>query len=167
MGVLIENNQDTVRLTESFIKNIVDISEKVLNFEKVDMDYEVFISLVDNEEITKINFEHRGIDRETDCLSFPMLNYPKGKVFKEQYPNLEFEEHDLEDGKLILGDIVVSVEKAETQSQEFGHSFEREVCYLVIHSLLHLLGYDHLEDDDKHIMRETEKGIIRKLEIYR
>lgn len=167
MGVVIESNQYIMDLTCDFIRDIAGVAQEVLKFENVDMDYEVFISLVDNDEIRKINFEHRGIDKETDCLSFPMLNYIKGKVFKEQYSDLEFEDYDLHDGKLLLGDIIVSVEKAKSQSMEFGHSFKREVCYLIIHSLLHLLGYDHLEDQDKKLMRETEKSIIRKLGIYR
>lgn len=167
MGVVIENNQDIIDLTDDFLKNIAKVAEEALKLENVNVDYEIFISLVDNDEIKKINFEHRGINRETDCLSFPMLNYSKGKVFREQYSNFKFEKFDLEDGKLILGDVIVSLEKAKSQSMEFGHSFEREVFYLVIHSLLHLLGYDHLENEDKIFMREAEKNIVRKLGIYR
>ena len=96
-----------------------------------------------------------------------MLNYKKGNVFKDQYKNYEFKNYELDDGKLILGDIIISLEKANEQSIEFNHSFERETKYLLIHSLLHLLGYDHIEDSEKQIMRVREKSIIKYLKIFR
>ena len=89
-----------------------------------------------------------------------MLNYPKGKVFKEVYVNYEFEQSDLDDGNLVLGDIALSLEKAKEQSIEFGHSFLREASYLTVHSVLHLLGYDHMEEDEKEIMRKREEEIL-------
>ncbi len=96
-----------------------------------------------------------------------MLDYDEKKVFKECYLEHEFSIIDLNEGNLVLGDIVLSLERAKEQSEEFGHSFIREVCYLVTHSILHLLGYDHMEDDDKVIMRAREEEILSKFNIER
>ncbi len=107
----------------------------------------------------------RNIDRATDVLSFPMLEYPKGRVFKDVYTNYDFQPSDMDGENLVLGDIAISLEKAEEQSREFCHSFLREVCYLTVHSLLHLLGYDHMEDEDKKVMRRREEEILREFEL--
>ena len=120
---------------------------------------------IDNEEIKNINRENRNIDKVTDVLSFPMLEYPEGSVFKQVYVNHEFEESDMDDGNLVLGDIVISLEKCEEQSREFEHSFFRETCYLIVHSVLHLLGYDHIDTGDKKIMRQREKYILEKFKL--
>ena len=122
---------------------------------------------VDNDEIREINNETRNIDRETDVLSFPMLDYEDKKVFKEIYKGYEFSQSDFDGDELVLGDIVLSLEKALEQSREFNHSFEREASYLVVHSVLHLLGYDHMVDEDKVIMRKREEEILNKLNITR
>lgn len=165
MDINIENCQDIFEIdAHEFIDNVV---RHVLKFEEVDIECELNVFLVDNKKIREINLEYRGIDRSTDCLSFPMLNYKKGNVFKDQYKNYEFKNYELDDGKLILGDIIISLEKANEQSIEFNHSFERETKYLLIHSLLHLLGYDHIEDSEKQIMRVREKSIIKYLKIFR
>ena len=122
---------------------------------------------VDNEEIREINNETRGIDRATDVLSFPMLDYQDKKVFKEMYKDNNFDITFMDGEELVLGDIVLSLERALEQSREYNHSFERESCYLVVHSVLHLLGYDHMEEDDKKIMRKREEDILGKLYITR
>lgn len=167
MNINVENRQNRVCLNEDFIDFIEEVVKCVLNFEEVNIECEIVILFVDNETIREINFEHREINRETDCLSFPMLYYQEGKVFKDQYKNFKFKDHDMNGENLLLGDIIISLEKAQSQSLEFGHKFEREVSYLVIHSLLHLLGYDHIEEKDKKIMRCREKEIIKKLRIFR
>lgn len=165
MKINIENNQSLFSIDqEDFIDDVVTY---VLKAENVCVDCELNVFLVDNNEIRKINNDHRGIDRETDCLSFPMLSYNNGNVFKDEYSNYTFKDYELDDGRLILGDIIISLEKAHSQSQEFNHSFEREVKYLLIHSLLHLLGYDHIEESDKKIMRQREKAIVKDLKIFR
>lgn len=165
MYINIENCQDTFKIdVNDFINDVVRC---VLKFEEVDIDCELNVFLVDNKKIREINLEYRDIDKATDCLSFPMLNYKKGNVFKSQYKNYEFKDYELDDGRLILGDIFISLEKANEQSIEFNHSFEREVKYLLIHSLLHLLGYDHIEACEKQIMREREKVITKDLKIFR
>lgn len=167
MNINIENRQNTICLSEDFIDFIKEIVECVLEFEEINIECEIAILFVDNETIKEINFEHRGINRETDCLSFPMLYYEEGKVFNDQYKKFKFKDYDMNEENLLLGDIIVSLEKAQSQSLEFGHKFEREVMYLVIHSLLHLLGYDHTKEKDKKTMRCREKEIIRKLCIFR
>lgn len=167
MEINIENCQSVILLNRELNDLIYKTIKLVLDFEELNVEYEIFVLFVDNAEIRKINYEHRGIDKETDCLSFPMLYFEDGKVFKDQYKNFKFKDYDLNNGKLLLGDIVISLEKAHEQSLEFGHDFEREVIYLIIHSLLHLLGYDHIEDCDKEKMRAREKMIIKKLGIFK
>ncbi len=122
---------------------------------------------VDNEEIREINKENRNIDKVTDVLSFPMLDYEEDKVFKDMYLNYEFDETFKDGDELVLGDIVLSLERALEQSIEYNHSFEREASYLVVHSVLHLLGYDHMEEDEKKIMRSEEEKILSKMNIVR
>ena len=96
-----------------------------------------------------------------------MLEYPKDKVFKEVYKNTKFNEIYLDGDELVLGDMVLSLERAKEQSIEYNHSFNREVCYLVVHSILHLLGYDHMEDEEKKRMRKREEEILESLNITR
>lgn len=167
MEINIENCQDNIFLSTKLNNLIYETVKFVLDFEELNIGYEVSIFFVDNIEIKKINFEQRNIDNETDCLSFPMLYFDDGKVFRDQYKNFEFKDYDLNNGNLLLGDIVISLEKAYEQSLEFGHEFEREIIYLIIHSLLHLLGYDHIENHDKKVMRSREKMIIKRLGIFK
>jgi probable rRNA maturation factor len=154
-----------VKITEELEHSIKEVIEHALREEKVNLPCEVSIIFVDNDCIRDINSENRNIDKITDVLSFPMLEYPPGKVFKDVYMDYEFQPEDMDGGKLILGDIAISLEKAEEQSREFGHSFLREVCYLTVHSLLHLLGYDHMKDEDKKIMRSREEEILQKFKL--
>jgi probable rRNA maturation factor len=165
--IFIDNRQNRVEVENELEQALNQAIEYSLKEEKVSQDYEVSIIFVDNEEIKKLNFEFRNIQRETDVLSFPMLEYPPHKIFKEIYLNHKFDDSYYDEGKLVLGDIALSLEKALEQSIEFGHSFYREVCYLTIHSILHLLGYDHIEDEDKIVMRCREEEILSKLNINR
>ena len=135
--------------------------------EGVECQYQISLLFVDNEEIREINNETRNIDRATDVLSFPMLDFEDKKVFNEMYLNYDFDETFKDGDELILGDMVLSLERALEQSEEYGHSYEREVSYLVVHSILHLLGYDHMEEDDKKRMRKREEEILNKLQIRR
>ena len=122
---------------------------------------------MNNEEIREINNDTRNIDRETDVLSFPMLEYEENKVFKDIYLDYEFDATYKDGDNLVLGDIVLSLEKALEQSKEYNHSFKRECSYLVVHSVLHLLGYDHMNEEEKTIMRKREEEILSKLDIRR
>ena len=162
-----DNRQDKIDVKEELINKINSVCELALKEEEVNVKHQISLVFVDNAEIKEINKETRGIDKETDVLSFPMLDYDKGNVFKNQYIGYEFDETYLDGDELVLGDIVLSLEKALEQSNEFNHSFEREVCYLCVHSILHLLGYDHMEDKEKEIMREREEYILSKLDILR
>ncbi|BAH05877.1 rRNA maturation RNase YbeY [Clostridium kluyveri] len=163
--IFLDNRQDKIEVTDKLEKIVTSSIECALKEEKVNFPCEISVVFVDNENIKDINRENRNIDRVTDVLSFPMLEYPESKVFKEVYLNYKFPEYDMNDGNLVLGDIVVSLEKCEEQSREFGHSFFRETCYLIVHSVLHLLGYDHTEDSDKKIMREREEYILKKAKL--
>lgn len=165
--IFIDNRQNKVEVSSELETVIKDVIEYTLKEEKLFIDNEVSVIFIDNEEIRKINLEHRGIDKSTDVLSFPMLHYPENKVFKDVYVNYEFDQSDLYDKRLVIGDVALSLEKAKQQSEEFGHSFIRECAYLTVHSILHLLGYDHMEQDPKDIMRKREEEILNNFKISR
>ncbi|MBM7833694.1 rRNA maturation RNase YbeY [Clostridium sardiniense] len=165
--IYVDNRQDKIEVTDEFIKKLESVIEFALKEEEVYIDCEISMLFVDNEEIRDINNETRGVDRATDVLSFPMLDYDNKKVFKEMYKGNNFDATFMDGEELVLGDIVLSLERTLEQSKEYNHSFEREACYLVVHSVLHLLGYDHMEDEDKKIMRRREEEILGKLDITR
>lgn len=165
--IYIDNRQEKIIVSDSLTEELTKVIEFALKEEEVDIKCEVSLLFVDNEEIKEINNDTRGIDRETDVLSFPMLEYKDKKVFKELYKDYKFSQSDFDGEELVLGDIVLSLEKALEQSKEYNHSFEREASYLVVHSVLHLLGYDHMEEEDKIIMRSREEDILNKLNITR
>lgn len=116
------------------------------------------ITLTNPENIRKLNKEYRKIDKETDVLSFPM--------FEKEEIDLKIKKQDFpyED---ILGDMVISIPRVEEQAKEYGHSFKRELSYMVVHSFYHLMGYDHMEEEEKKIMREKEDVILDRLKITR
>lgn len=165
--IYVDNQQEILNVEENFIEKLKDVISFALKEEEVNIPFEVSLLFVDNEEIREINNETRGIDRETDVLSFPMLDYEKDKVFKEMYLNHNFDQTYKDGEDLVLGDIVLSLEKALEQSKEYNHSYEREASYLVVHSVLHLLGYDHMEEEEKKRMRSREEDILNKLDIKR
>ncbi len=126
-----------------------------LEAEKVGVPCIINVMLTDDEGIHEVNLEHRGVDRATDVLSFP---------FNELIPG-EFDpdccEYDPETGAVLLGDMMISLERCQEQGEEYGHGFEREIQYLTVHSVLHLLGYDHMDEGKmKRQMREREKAIM-------
>ena len=162
-----DNRQEKIEVTEELVKELQHTIEFALKEEEVNIPFEISLLFVDNDEIREINNETRNIDKETDVLSFPMLDYPKDKVFKDVYKNYEFDETYMDGEELVLGDIVLSLEKALEQSKEYNHSFKREASYLVVHSVLHLLGYDHMEEDEKKVMRKREEEILGELDIKR
>lgn len=163
----IENEQNLVEMDEELVKAITDTISYTLNDQEVSHEGEVSVLLVDNETIRDINRDNRGIDKETDVLSFPMIEYDEGKTYKDLYRNHRFGVEYFDGEALVLGDIVVSMEKAVEQAEEYGHSVKREVCYLVVHSVLHLLGYDHMNEEDKTRMRAEEEKILNVLDITR
>ena len=165
--IYVDNRQEKMEVSDEFTNRLEKVIEFALKEEKVTISSEISLLFVDNEEIREINNETRNIDRVTDVLSFPMLDYPEKKVFKEVYTENDFSEADFDGENLVLGDIVLSLERALEQSKEYEHSYEREASYLVVHSVLHLLGYDHMEDDDKIKMRKREEEILNALDIRR
>lgn len=165
--IFIDNRQKKIEYTNDLKVLLDNLIKHILNEEKVKYETEISIILIDNDEIRNLNREYRGIDRTTDVLSFPMLQYPSGKVYKETYFNYEFGDSYFDDGLLVLGDIAISLEKSKEQSEEYGHSFMRETAYLVTHSMLHLLGYDHIDEKEKEIMREREEEILKRFNLER
>ena len=132
--------------------------EKALSQQGVDTPCRVDVTLTDDETIHAINMEHRGVDRPTDVLSFPMNELVPGSFDCEEC------ERDIETGCVFLGDMVISIPRCEEQGIEYGHGYRREVSYLAVHSLLHLLGYDHVDEgEDKRLMRSQEKAVMERL----
>lgn len=140
-----------------------EIISKVLNkcFEEENLPQNklsVSITLTDLKNIRNLNCKHRNIDKETDVLSFPM--FEKEEIDKKVAKN----DFQIED---ILGDMVICIPKVEEQAEEYGHSFERELNYMVVHSFYHLMGYDHMEEEPKKEMRQKEEYILKQLGITR
>lgn len=143
---------DENNLYKEIIKRVL---QKCFEIEKLEnKNLYVNVVLTNAKNIKSINKEHRGIDRETDVLSFPMFE-------KDEIANLDNTNED------ILGDMVISIERVEEQAKEYGHSFERELAYMVVHSFYHLLGYDHMTEEDKKEMREKEENVLGILGIRR
>ena len=160
VDIILENEQDKEELTPEIEKAITDVCTAVLDSEECDFDAEISVTLVDNEAIREINNEQRGIDKATDVLSFPMLEFDEdGNADGEYETDGDF---------IVLGDIVISMERAREQSIEYGHSFLREVAFLTAHSMLHLLGYDHVDDEEgERIMNEKQENVLTSLGITR
>ena len=142
------------------------VVDAVLEHEKCPYEAEISLLLTHNDEIHEMNLEHRGIDRATDVLSFPMLEFdhPGGfSIIDEETADV----FDPESGELMLGDIVISVDKVLEQAQEYGHSPKREYAFLIAHSMLHLCGYDHMDDEERKVMEEKQRAIMEKINILR
>ena len=122
----------------------------VIKLEELEGAYEVSVTLVSNDEIKEINSKYRNKNRVTDVLSFPM---GENGIY----------DINPENSRYMLGDIIISLDRAEEQADSFNHSFEREVSYLTAHSMLHLLGYDHMKQSDKKIMRTREKAVMKAM----
>ena len=134
------------------------IVETVLEYEDCPYEAEVNLLLTDDEEIRIMNREHRQIDRATDVLSFPMLDYETpGDLSGIEERGDAF---NPESGELVLGDIVISKDRVIAQAEEYGHSVRREYAFLIAHSMLHLLGYDHMEEEERRLMEDRQRGIM-------
>lgn len=137
----------------------INILKKVLEYCFIEEKLEnknlyINVVLTNPENIRKINKEYRNIDKETDVLSFPM--FEKGELEKRKYLNQD-----------ILGDIVISVDRVKKQAIDYGHSFERELSYMAVHGFYHLMGYDHMEEEEKTKMRQKEEKILESLKIIK
>ena len=137
--------------------------QQALEFQGVDVPCEINVLVTDNEGIRAINHASRQIDSATDVLSFPMFELTPGKLPEDWEPY-----YDPDTGRVPLGDMCISLERAMEQAQEFGHSIKREIGYLTVHSVLHLLGYDHLDEGPmKRQMRRQEETIMAQLLLTR
>ena len=156
LKVYVKNNQNTVKIPVGIRLLIRRCCQAVLTTEKFEKDAEISVSFVTNKEIRRLNKAYRNKDAETDVLSFPLTN------------DDGTQEVNSETGFVLLGDVVISLETAVKQAEMYGHSLEREVGFLTVHSILHLLGYDHETSPlDERIMREKEENVLEKLGISR
>ena len=126
----------------------------------------VFISVVDDEAIRVVNREQRGKDVSMDVLSFPTVNYPAGKTARD-CARLVRREYDPELGACVLGDIMISMDHVRAQAEQYGHSVQRESGYLITHGMFHLMGYDHMTDEDKPVMRAMEERALASIGLTR
>ena len=126
----------------------------------------VSVRLCDDDAIHEINLVHRGVDRATDVLSFPTVNYPAGKTAGRCEKRLR-QEYDPEVGACVLGDIIISMDHVRAQAAAYGHSEQRESGYLLTHGLFHLMGYDHMTDEDKPVMRAMEEKALASIGLTR
>ena len=150
MDVLFENNTKE-EVNYKLIENVIS---EALKYEGVSDNTEISVTVVDNEEIRKINNKFRNIDRATDVLSFPLIDFDN-----EDLPN--------DGSKIYLGDIIISIERAKEQANEYGHSLDREVGFLTAHSMLHLLGYDHMVPEEEKVMFAKQEEILSNLGLKR
>lgn len=148
---------------EELAKKVIDYC---LDYMEFPYEAEVNLTLTDNNGIHVINREFRQIDRPTDVLSFPLLSYEVAGDFKF-LENENFVDFNPDTGEVTLGDIIISVEKVLEQANEYGHSIEREFSFLIVHSMLHLFGYDHMEEEEAAVMEELQKNILNNMGIVR
>lgn len=147
LGINVDSKQ------EEFIKQVIKTCFKEEKLENLNL--YVSITLTTPNEIRKLNKEYRQIDKETDVLSFPMFE-------KEEIDNM-VNENEPNEVTEVLGDIVISIDRVKEQAKEYGHSFERELSYMLVHGFYHLMGYDHIQESDKIIMRPKEEKVLEQL----
>ncbi len=158
MSISIINESD-IEYPKEFDEIIESVIEASIDYMKCPYECEVSVTLTDNDGIHEINMSERSIDSPTDVLSFPMLDFdsPGDLSYVEKYPQDYF---NPESGELLLGDIVISLEKVASQAEEYGHSQKREIAFLVAHSCLHLFGYDHIDDREREEMEVLQNNIL-------
>ena len=156
MFEIVYNDVKPNTIYEETIKKVVQKCYEIENLQ--DTNLILTITLSTPQHIQEINKEYRNMDRTTDVLSFPM--------FEKQELQNKINAKDFT-GEDMLGDIIISIEKVEEQAKEYGHSFERELSYMVVHGFYHLMGYDHIETQDKECMREKEENVLEQLDIKR
>lgn len=155
--LLTENAQAKEEITAEIEEAVESCVKAALEYENCDFDAEISLTYVDDEQIRELNNSERGIDKATDVLSFPMCNFDEnGDIIDADY--------DFDGDVILLGDIVISAERARAQAESYGHSFLREIAFLTVHSMLHLLGYDHeLSEEDDADMRKRQNDIMERM----
>ncbi len=157
MVELLIDDCQVIEIAQDLISELKKVTQSSLESENIYTDSQISLTFTDDEEIKYLNFKHRKIDKATDVLSFPLYSKNEIEQFKKTDTHTQ----------LILGDIVISVEKARQQAEKYKHSFKREICFLVCHSMFHLMGYDHMNEDEAKIMREKENSVLEQLNINR
>ncbi|WP_249299211.1 rRNA maturation RNase YbeY [Feifania hominis] len=157
-SVLFANEQDKLK-TDGLEALLLRCVDETLRAEGFPEPAEISVTFVDDEAIHELNLQARGVDRPTDVLSFPLLEWDGEPDFEAV--------RNRATGAVMLGDIVLSLERAAAQAQEYGHSFERETGFLCVHSMLHLLGYDHVEPDEEQVMRQRAEAVLQTLGLRR
>lgn len=154
VSVYFDNRQNIKEITDELMESLEHVVDIALQTEGIHLPVEVSISFVDNHEIQQLNREYRDKDQPTDVLSFPLVD-------REQL------EGGQAYGEMLLGDIIISIPRAQEQAIEYGHSFLREMAYLTVHGMFHLMGYDHMEPEEKAIMRKKEEQVMKEVNITR
>lgn len=156
--VYLEDEEGFFVPRQEILETAYKVMERCLEMEGIENDTEISLTVVDKAEIKAINKEYREIDRVTDVLSFPQIEpESNGKIIWD----------DVRGNPIMLGDIILCHEKAIEQAEEYGHTLEREVCFLIAHSMFHLLGYDHMNEVDEKLMFEKQEQILKVLNIVR
>lgn len=171
MTINFENEYELEKLEDIFPFDYEEVAQQVITavLDQEQCPYEASVEVIytSNEAIREMNHEHRGIDRATDVLSFPMVDFTSPC----EYDILEQMESDFyfdpDSGELMLGDIVLSIPRIVEQANEYGHSTKREYAFLIAHSMLHLLGYDHMTEEDAALMEEKQNQVLETLKIPR
>lgn len=165
MSLFIEEEGE-IRLPFDIKETAESVVSAALEVEQCPYEAEVNLLLTTDEEIHRMNLEFRQIDRPTDVLSFPMIEYGRPGDFS----GIDEERDDIfnpESGELLLGDIVISKNKVLSQAEQYGHEPKREYAFLIAHSMLHLFGYDHMEEEERYMMEERQRIIMQKVNILR
>ena len=165
MSLLIEAEVD-VKFDFDYEELAGRVVEFALDHEAFPYECEVNLTLTDNAGIHEINREYRQIDNPTDVLSFPMLSYEVAGDFSKLEEDYD-DNFNPDTGEIMLGDIIISVDKVFEQAESYGHSTEREFAFLILHSMLHLFGYDHMTPEDAAVMEEKQRVILDKMQILR
>lgn len=161
MKVAIRNEQKKFKVTKEMRDLVRSAAGAALEYMDFPKNVEISVMFTDNENIRELNNMHRGIDRATDVLSFPLFEYDEdGNIIEDE---LDFNPN----GEMYLGDIVISLERAAEQAEEYGHSMEREVGFLTVHSMLHLFGYDHMTPEDEEEMFGYQREILDRMGLKR
>jgi len=153
---LLSDNRTEELIGEEIMAAVEKVALETLVYDEFDTECEVSLSFVSDEEIQEINKNFRDMDKSTDVLSFPQIDYDVDEVVMTN-----------EKGEIVLGDIIISIDTAKRQAEEYGHSLKREICFLTVHSMLHLLGYDHMTEEEEAEMFGKQKDILEKAGITR
>ena len=160
-NIIIENEQESIKADDELLEAIRKTILSCLEYQCFNTPCEVNVTLTDNEKIREINRQFRNIDAATDVLSFPMLDMLEGRLISCEG------DVDLDNGLLLLGDLVISLERASSQAIEYGHTFLREIAFLTAHGIFHLMGYDHMDSEQEKNMFGRQEAVLEKLGFVR